>query len=154
MPREEPVRYEMALLRTARAIRHAFNARLKETGLGVTAATLVTFLVEDGPMTQRELAERGEISAASAGTVVDELVTRGLVVRHDDPADRRVWRVVPTAAAVPYAEAFRRIDREVQAELRRGLSRAERAELKRLLARLEHNASAASERTSQPAGGR
>ena len=145
------MRYEMTVLRAARAIRHAFNARLEDVGMTVTVATAVAFLVEQGPMTQRDLAERVQISAASAGTVVDGLVERGLVERCADPADRRVWRVVPTAAAVPYAKKFRKVDADVQRELRIGLDRSDREQLTRLLGRLERNAIAAANRRVEPA---
>ena len=116
------MRYEMTVLRAARAIRHAFNARLEDVGMTVTVATSVAFLVE-----------------------------RGLVERCADPADRRVWRIVPTAAAVPYAKKFRKVDADVQRELRIGLDRSDREQLTRLLGRLERNAIAAANRRVEPA---
>ena len=136
-------RLEMAVLRAARAIRSSFNARLKDLGVSVTAATLLTFLDEQGSLTQRELAELVQISAATAGTVIDGLVDRGLVERHGDPADRRVWRITSTAAAAPIVAEFRRIDADVRRELWSGLGRAERDQLAGLLERLEANATRA-----------
>ena len=63
-----------------------------------------------------ELAARLDIARRSATSVVDELVERGLVERHADPADRRAVAVVVTQLAsacstscAPDAEPRRRL---------------------------------------------
>ena len=128
------------MLRAARAVRHAYNVRLRQIGLSLTEAVMLSFLAEHGSLTQRELADRLQITAAPCGVAIDGLVKRGLVERRSDPSDRRVWRIVLTEAAVPVVQEFERVDAELRADLRAGLTRAERQQLARVLAVLERNA--------------
>ena len=128
------------MLRAARAVRHAYNVRLRQIGLSLTEAVMLSFLAEHGSLTQRELADRLQITAAPCGVAIDGLVKRGLVERRSDPSDRRVWRIVLTEAAVPLVQEFERIDADLRADLRTGLTRAERQQLARVLAVLERNA--------------
>ena len=128
------------MLRAARAVRHAYNVRLRQIGLSLTEAVMLSFLAEHGSLTQRELADRLQITAAPCGVAIDGLVKRGLVERRSDPSDRRVWRIVLTEAAVPVVQEFERVDAELRADLRTGLTRAERQQLARVLAVLERNA--------------
>lgn len=147
---EDPARVELAVLRAARAVRHAFSARLKATGLTMSEASLLSYLDEHGSLTQRELADLLKITPASAGSAIDALVNRGLVERRSDASDRRVWRIVLTPAAAPYLESFRRVDADLRAELRMGMARGERQLLARMLAVLEKNAAmAAGDRTPE-----
>ena len=136
----DPARVELAVLRAARALRHAFNVRLRQIGLSTTEASMISFLAEHGSLSQRELAELLQITPAPCGVAIDGLVKRGLVERRADPADRRVWRIVLTEAAVPVVQDFERVDAELRADLRAGLARADRRQLARLLAVLERNA--------------
>ena len=128
------------MLRAARAVRHAYNVRLRQIGLSLTEAVMLSFLAEHVSLTQRELADRLQITAAPCGVAIDGLVKRGLVERRSDPSDRRVWRIVLTEAAVPLVQEFERIDADLRADLRTGLTRAERQQLARVLAVLERNA--------------
>lgn len=143
----DPARVELALLRAARAVRHAFNTRLRTLGLSMTEASLLSYLDDHGPLSQRELADLLQITAASAGSAVDALAERGLVERRADPSDRRVWRIVLTDTARPSVADFRRLDAELRGELRRELPRRDRQELARMLSVLERNAVAAAETT-------
>jgi DNA-binding MarR family transcriptional regulator len=136
----DPARVELAVLRAARAVRHAFNLRLREIGLSMTDAGMISFLAEHGSLTQRELAALLQITPAPCGVAIDGLVKRGLVERRADPSDGRVWRIVLTEAAAPAVREFERVDAELRADLRMGLARAERQQLARLLAVLEGNA--------------
>ena len=128
------------MLRAARAVRHAYNVRLRQIGLSLTEAVMLSFLAEHVSLTQRELADRLQITAAPCGVAIDGLVKRGLVERRSDPSDRRVWRIVLTEAAVPVVQEFERVDAELRTDLRTGLARAERQQLARVLAVLERNA--------------
>jgi MarR family transcriptional regulator for hemolysin len=139
MPSERS-RVEPALLGAARAVRHAFSQRLREIGLNMTEAALLSFLAEHGSLSQRELADRLQITPASTGAVVDALEKRGLVERRADPRDRRIRRIVLREGASVHVVEFRRVDAELREELRHGLSRHERRELARLLGVLQRNA--------------
>jgi len=67
---------------------------------------LVTLAAEpaEAPMTVKTVSERVGLSLASASRTVDELVKRSLVSRVEDPDDRRVRRISPTAAGQEIAD--------------------------------------------------
>jgi MarR family transcriptional regulator, transcriptional regulator for hemolysin len=52
-------------------------------------------------LSQNELAALAEVAPIPAARLVDRLEGLGLVKRHTDPEDRRVWRLRLTLAAVP-----------------------------------------------------
>ena len=140
MEMAEPSRVEIALVRTTRAVKRAFNVRLAEIGLNMTQAGLLSFVDEHGSLTQRELADLLHISRVSAGTFIDGLESRGLVKRTADPSDRRVWLITLTLAAAPLVQAFKGIDRNLRSHLRAGFTRHDLHLLADLLDRLEENA--------------
>lgn len=142
----EPRRIEIALVRAARAVRRAFNARLEAIELNMTQAGLLSFLDEHGSLTQRELADLLHITRVSTGSFIDGLEARGLVQRTGNPADRRVWLVSLTEHARPVVDAFKTIDDELRAELRAGFERSERHQLAALLDRLTAEADKAAQR--------
>jgi DNA-binding MarR family transcriptional regulator len=133
-------RVEMAILETSRVVRHAFNSRLRPYDLNLTQGTILTWVAERGPLTQRQLADLLNITRPSVGAFIDGLEKRGLVERVGDPNDRRVWLITLTPEAKPYVDGFVRIDKEVRDQLRDGMSREERRQLVDLLGRLERNA--------------
>lgn len=57
----------------------------------------------------------------TVSTIVSQLVAKGIMVRHTDPADRRVGRLVLTAKAQAQADATRSRRRAVLAEALRDL---------------------------------
>jgi len=148
----DPARLEIALLRAARSVRRAFDARLRELDLNMTQASLLSFLRDHGSLTQRELADHLHIGRAAVGSFVDGLEQRGLVSRADDPNDRRAWQVALREASRPVIDAFDVVDAELRSEIRAGLTRDERQLLAELLIRVERNAAAAaSDALVQPA---
>jgi MarR family transcriptional regulator for hemolysin len=52
-------------------------------------------------LSQNELAALAEVAPIPAARLVDRLEGLGLVKRHTDPEDRRVWRLRLTLAVVP-----------------------------------------------------
>ena len=92
-------RFSAALHNTSRAWRQALDRRLKF--LGVSQASWMTIAVvakARGPLSQSELANRLDVEGATMVAMVDRLVKAGLVVREPSTTDRRVKRVVLTAA--------------------------------------------------------
>src|SRR5258708_15628832 len=83
-------RFESTLMATSRSIRRAYDLRLKEIGLNLSEACLLAYVVEHGPLTQRQVAERIGMGRAPAGSIVDKLSAESLLVRLPDPNDRRV----------------------------------------------------------------
>jgi MarR family transcriptional regulator, transcriptional regulator for hemolysin len=92
-------RFSGALHNTSRAWRQAVDRRLKY--LGVSQASWMTIAVvakARGPLSQSELADRLAVEGATMVSMVDRLVKAGLVIREPSTTDRRVKRVVLTAA--------------------------------------------------------
>jgi MarR family transcriptional regulator for hemolysin len=119
---ELPERFSAALHNTARAWRQAVDRRLKH--LGVSQASWLTIALAArarSPLSQSELADGLGVEGATMVAMIDRLVKAGLVVREPSTTDRRIKRVVLTAAGnnlydtvKAEADAFRR---EVLAEV-------------------------------------
>jgi DNA-binding MarR family transcriptional regulator len=65
---------------------------------GLTATQAMTLMLLDQPTSMRKFAERMGCDASNVTGIVDRLEAKGLVARKSDPADRRVKRIVRTAA--------------------------------------------------------
>lgn len=140
MTTPEPTRVEIALVKTARAVRRAFNEHLAAIDLTMSEGALLSYVDDRGAMTQRELADLLHVSRASAGSIIDGLYHRGLVTRSSDPADKRVWLIGLTDDGIERVAQFRAVDDRLRAALRNGFDRSERHQLADLLSRLEDNA--------------
>jgi len=75
--------------------------------------------------TMGELAAFLRVSGAAATVLADRLVGQGLAVRHADPADRRLVRLVPTPEGMALAERYRENQRRAVAALLDRLSDAQ-----------------------------
>jgi MarR family transcriptional regulator, transcriptional regulator for hemolysin len=140
-PQRDPTAYaERVVLTAGRAIRSAYDARLKGLAINMTEGALLTTLRRFGPLTQRELAELLYIGRAAAGQFVDRLEARGLVQRDTDPDDRRVWIVSTTRQGKALSvEAFD-IYFKTAADLTHGLTDAQRERMIKLLLIVQANA--------------
>ena len=133
------LRVESTLMATARLIREAFDARLKPLDLNLTQASLLAYVADFGATTQTRLAEKMGTGRAAMGTVVDGLEKRGLIERHPDPDDRRVWRIAITDDGRELAARVVGVDEVLRGELRHGIGREERQALSWVLTRLQVN---------------
>jgi DNA-binding MarR family transcriptional regulator len=85
-----------AILYAARRIRTAADARLRESGLSLSAYQLMRAL-EKSDQSMREVSEILHVSPRSVTDMIDGLESRGLVARGPHPADRRVTLLSLTA---------------------------------------------------------
>jgi DNA-binding MarR family transcriptional regulator len=93
------------LLSTAsRLVEHAWLDALTALGLS-HAGLIVLHLLENGPVTQVELAGTARVEAQTMSRTVERLEREGYVSRHPDAADRRRRLVQRTPAG---AEVFAR----------------------------------------------
>jgi len=83
----------------ARLLRAAFERQISETGLTRAQWQALVYLIRQDGLTQTELAQQLDIGKATVGGVVDRLSRADLVVRRDDPTDRRAFRIYVTDAA-------------------------------------------------------
>ncbi|CAN5853751.1 hypothetical protein BH11MYX3_BH11MYX3_10480 [soil metagenome] len=85
---------ELALAYQALVVElHAELARHDLTGLGSSYGYILR-TVDEGPINQRQLAERLDISDQAIGKVVTEMVRRKFLKRRVDPADARARQLV------------------------------------------------------------
>jgi DNA-binding MarR family transcriptional regulator len=96
-------RLRLSATRLARLLRQQADA-------GLTPSQLSALAVIDnhGPLTLGELAEHERVAPPSITKVVTKLEADGLVSRTTDPDDRRVARVMTTAAGVALIAESRR----------------------------------------------
>lgn len=76
---------------------YAWRRFVKDAGLSVPQFGVLIHLYHHGPCDMRALREHLEITSAGVSQLVDRLVQSGLLVRFEDPDDRRVRRITLTA---------------------------------------------------------
>jgi DNA-binding MarR family transcriptional regulator len=103
---------------------HAPELNLIDLSMSQTKALYL--LLAAGELRMSELASRLGITSSSATGVVDGLVAHGLLVRHEDPADRRQVVVTATPEAEATLERFRELNSRRMREM---LARVDPADL-------------------------
>ena len=133
------LRVESTLMAAARQLRQSYDRAFEPIELNLSQASLLAFVDEFGPKTQTYLAERLDLGRAATGTMIDQLEKRGLVERHPDPDDRRVWLVAVTESGKGLVARVLEIDQVFRSDLRAGISRADRQQLADVIVRLQQN---------------
>jgi len=134
-------RFESTLMATSKSIRRAYDLLFAEIGLNLSEACLLEYVVEHGPMSQTQVAERIGMGRAPAGTIVDSLSNRSLLRRTPDSTDRRVWLLTATNEGIKLAVRIGDVDKELRTKMRQGLSQVERELLAGILLRIQANLS-------------
>ncbi|MFC5549175.1 MarR family winged helix-turn-helix transcriptional regulator [Massilia aerilata] len=94
-----PERFAIALHATARAWRLGLDARLKNLGIGQAGWLAIAAIAKSTPeLSQRAIAERLGVEAASMVAMIDRLESLGLVERMPCRSDRRIKLVRLTAS--------------------------------------------------------
>jgi DNA-binding MarR family transcriptional regulator len=114
----------------------AGNAALSEHGLRVRSYSVLSLAAGATRTSQRELAELLRLDPSQVVALVDELQSRGLVVREPDPADRRANVVVATELGRAVHAHAAADARAAEAALHDDLSAADRVRLTELLRRM------------------
>jgi DNA-binding MarR family transcriptional regulator len=97
-----------------------------EVGITMSQAKVLYVVMAAGELRMSELAARIGVGSSSASGLADRLVELGLLVRHDDPADRRQVVVTTTPEAAALLERFRELN---QRQLRKLLTHLDPDEL-------------------------
>ncbi|MGR4879130.1 MarR family winged helix-turn-helix transcriptional regulator [Streptomyces sp. LARHCF249] len=105
---------------------------------GLTPRHAMTLMhLEDGPISQRALAERLEVDPSVLVGILNDLEGDGLAERRRDPADRRRHNVaITTAGSTALGKTNAALD-EVEQGLFADLSAADQETLRALLARID-----------------
>ncbi len=111
---------------SARLLRRAFDARVRELGMtGPQARLLLILHVTEGE-NQGYYAERLEVEPISLTRMIDRLEDAGLIERQRDPADRRAWRLFLTQRSRETIEQVRSSLTDLEAEMLAGLTDGQR----------------------------
>lgn len=129
------------LIDSARWLRIAFERRISEAGLGITAGEARTILnlhaLKD--CRQMDLAQRMGVEPMTVCAFLDRLQTLGFIERQTDPADRRAKRVTLTDQSKPLIAALEDELNSLLARATQGLDDDEKARLKQSLKVLTGN---------------
>jgi len=102
--------------------RYRFEAVLGADGLHPRQYLLLLVLRDEGTMPQQMLGERVGMDRTTTMHAVQRLAESALVVREDDPADRRVYRLVLTAKGRRLVDALEGRIKKAEAQLLTPLS--------------------------------
>jgi DNA-binding MarR family transcriptional regulator len=120
---------------TADAFMSMANRALRDVGLSAGARHVLAALEgHAGPLTPTEIADRMIQTPASVTSLLDTLARRGLVMREQDPSDRRRVLVSLTPEARGVVDRYLARIVALQSAVTARLTEAERVELVRMLA--------------------
>jgi len=139
--KEIPGAFSYELLGTLHAVEARFESVLEPLGLSLAKFGVLSKLAASGePLPLRTLAERCACVRSNITQLVDRLEVEKLVVRSDDPRDRRSVLAELTAEGRSRQAAGLRALEEAERELVSRLPRKERASLLQLLQSLRAEA--------------
>jgi MarR family transcriptional regulator for hemolysin len=127
------------LVLTGKALRAHFEAGIAAAGSSLPFWLVLQHLREEDGLSQRELARRLQLEAPTLTRHLDRMAAEGLLVRKPDPRDRRVTRIMITAAGRTLHDRLSEVARDREAEFRSLLSARELAMLERVLSRINHH---------------
>jgi MarR family 2-MHQ and catechol resistance regulon transcriptional repressor len=117
------------MMRAADAVTARMHRHLADTGLTLSQFGVLEVLYHKGSLCQRDIGQKILKTSGNMTTVIDNLEKRGLVIRQQDPADRRrvavkltrpgydlIQTIFPTHAAVA-EETFAVLDADELAAL-------------------------------------
>lgn len=115
----------------------------KKYGVNQTGFDVLLFCANNPDHnTARDLCALRGLKSGIASVAVESLIQGGLLVRTEDPLDRRMHRLVPTDAAAALIEEGRRMQRVFTNTLRAGISEEDLAAFTRVTDALEANLAA------------
>jgi MarR family transcriptional regulator for hemolysin len=123
----------------ARLLRRRFEQHARGSGLTRSQWQVLAYLAKNEGINQCGLAELLEIEPITLGRIADKLQTLGLIERHPDPSDRRVWLLHLTPAAHPKLTQLRKLGDVTRAEALVGVSEADTERLLKTLQALKTN---------------
>ena len=138
----------------ARMMRSAFDRRVRRLGLTRAQWQVLSLLHRRPGLSQSELADMLEVERATAGRMIDRLEQKGWVLRRQDPADRRAWRLHLTAEAEAVQAEMGVIAAEMIDEAMAPLDEEEREALTAMMERVKARLQAMGPRSPDARSGR
>ena len=134
---EESIGYWLTL--SYQAYMRALQQALAPQGITFRQAQVLGWLVAEGPLSQRDLADRMLIEPPNLVGVLDRMESAGLLERRACPEDRRKKHIHPLPAAEELWEKIAVCAREIREQAASGMSEDDRKELRRLLKHIQLN---------------
>ncbi|MGY5319737.1 MarR family winged helix-turn-helix transcriptional regulator [Neomicrococcus lactis] len=116
------------------------NAALADLGLKVRSYSVLNLAASDLQPTQRELAQMLSLDPSQIVSLVDDLEANGLILREQDPRDRRQKVISATPDGIKLLKEARKRTQEAQAESLAPLSPEEQVVFREMMVRLSFNA--------------
>jgi len=139
------------ILRLGRLMRRELDQALSDHGLSnATAIPLLVLSRQGTPVRQGVLADELGIEGPSLVRLIDLLQAEGLVVRREDPTDRRAKTLHLTATGKAKVEEINRVLRRVRASLLKDIGSDELAVTFETLQRIERRATRLHEARTVP----
>jgi DNA-binding MarR family transcriptional regulator len=123
----------------ARLLRKRFEQNARGSGLTRSQWHVLAYLAQNEGINQSGLADLLEVEPITLCRIVDKLAALGLVERHPDPSDRRVWILRLTPAARPKLTQIRKLGDLTRGEALVGISEADKLRLVKTLQALKAN---------------
>lgn len=119
-------------------LQHA-HAQLEPIGVFPGQAPIMFVLMKQSQLTQKEIAKRLCVRAATLTTMLQRMEKSGFIERHTDPQDQRKIRVSLTSHGEKIAKKARGIVQVMESEMFVGLDEEELRILHQLLTVMENN---------------
>jgi MarR family transcriptional regulator, transcriptional regulator for hemolysin len=122
---ENSRRLEFLLYGVARLLRRRFDSKARGLQLSRTQCQALLYLYRNAGINQTCLAQLLDVKPITLVRLIDKLQSMGLIERHTDPSDRRVWRLNLTPAARAKLAEVRELGDLTRSEALAGLAPAE-----------------------------
>jgi len=119
--------------------RNRFDRQVANLNVTRSQWAMIVVVARTPGLTQRMIAERLEMSEASAGRLIDRLCAEGLLERRERDDDRRARAVYVTSAAEPLLAKLGEIAGQGEQQVFKGFSEEEIAQLDGFLLRIYEN---------------
>jgi DNA-binding MarR family transcriptional regulator len=134
LDRRTSYRFSIIARRQTRCLADMHASRFR---LSVNGWKLLSVIGHFGPLSASEAGDRTSLELANVTRGIDTLAEQGLVLRRDDPSDRRRTILSLSAKGKRIHDKVEQVSRALEQELLRILHPAERDALDRMLDRLE-----------------
>ena len=119
--------------RTARLLRRLADQRLSPLGLSSGYLPVLTALMKEGGLSQKELTEQAGIEQPTMAATLMRMERDRVIERQTDPLDRRSSRFVFSKATLAKAEAIKAAISNLSEDVLADIDQADRAKLRQLL---------------------
>jgi DNA-binding MarR family transcriptional regulator len=123
----------------SRSMRRAFKDRIEGSSLTLAQSRALVHISRQEGIRQVDLAEVLEIQPITLARLIDQLARAGVVERRSDPADRRVFRLFLTPAAVPQLAAIHQVADAIRDQALRNLTPLEAETIHQGLRKMRDN---------------